>query len=419
MFSTFRHTWTLLFGVVVLFLGSGMLYTMIVIRAGGAGFSTQAIGYMQSAYQLGWLIAALLIPFLIRSVGHIRVFGAVGAVGSAVILMHLVWIDELIWSLERMVMGICTAGLMIVAESWLNDMAENRSRGKVLAVYTILSWGAPVIGVWLLRFGDINGAIFFILASILISLGVVPILITATPTPSTVDTERLNLRKLYKLSPLGVIGTFISGLCHGSFFAVVALFGVAVGLNTEQTSTLSAIALGGGIFLQWPIALLSDRMDRRMVLSATALLGAVAALVFAVRDSQSVIELYIGVACISSMILGFYSQCIAHTNDYLTPQQIVPASGTLVLTYGIGYAIMPSICGLLIGWAVSSFFWINGLLMAALAMVVLYRMWKRPPVEDQEHMIPVATASPYSTVVVAAEQWSEESSDDKMQNDPN
>jgi len=409
MWQTIRQTWTLLFGSSVLFMGTAMLLVLIVLRAREAGFSSQAIGILQSAYQVGWLMAAFLIPVLIRRVGHIRVFGAVGAVGSAMILMHLIYIDEVAWSLERMVMGICTAGLMILSESWLNDMAESRTRGKIIAVYTILSWGTPVFGVWLLRFGDINSALFFILGSILVSLGVLPILITATRSPSFIETERFNIRGLYKITPLGVIGSFISGLCHGAFFASVALFATGVGLDVEQASTITAIALGSGVLFQWPIAAISDRIDRRKVLLATSVLGAVSAFYFALIENPSVWELYIGVACIGTMILGLYSQCIAHANDYLEPQQIVSASSTLVLTYGIGFAVTPSIVGLLLDVSSSSFFWVNGLLMATLAFYVLVRMGQRAPAESQEHMIAIATVSPYTTVMATAEEWTDDS----------
>ena len=89
MLKTFRHTAALLFGITVLTFGMGMLYVLIGVRAREAGFSSEWIGIIQSAYQVGWLVAALIIPSLIQRVGHIRVFAAVAALGSGVILLHL------------------------------------------------------------------------------------------------------------------------------------------------------------------------------------------------------------------------------------------------------------------------------------------------------------------------------------------
>lgn len=408
MIQALKSMWALFFGITVLWFGTGMMFNLLVLRADAEGFSTVEIGFMQTTYQLGWIAAAIFAARMIHHVGHIRVFGAMAAAGSAIILLHLLYINPWVWSIERFFMGICTATLMVVIESWLNDMAENKIRGKVLAVYTILGWGAPVIGVWILRYASTDDAFFFLLASILISITVIPLLLSASRTPSLIEFERIGLKKLFKITPLGVSGAFLSGACHGAFFVSVALYGTVSGYSTSQISTLTAIALAGGIITQWPIAMLSDRMDRRVVLAAVAGLGGLIALLFAFSDTSSITAVYIATACISAMVLGLYSQCISHANDYLTPQQIVPASGTLILVYGTGMAVTPMIVAPLLNLAPNNFFLINAALMLFLSGYVLYRMTRREAVEDQGDTLTVSTVSPYSSVVTAAEEWGED-----------
>ncbi len=405
MLQALKSMWALFFGITILWFGTGMMFNLLVLRADSEGFSTVEIGFMQTAYQLGWIAAAVFAARMIHHVGHIRVFGAMAAAGSAIILLHLLYINPWVWSVERFFMGICTATLMVVIESWLNDMAENKIRGKVLAVYTILGWGAPVIGVWILRYANTDDAFFFILASILISITVIPLLLSASRTPSLIEFERIGLKKLFEITPLGVSGALLSGACHGAFFVSVALYGTVSGYSVEQISTLTAIALAGGIITQWPIAMLSDRMDRRVVLAAVAGIGGLTALFFALSDTSSIMAVYIATACISAMVLGLYSQCISHANDYLTPQQIVPASGTLILVYGTGMAVTPMIVAPLLNLSPNNFFLINAALMLFLSGYVLYRMTRREAVEDQGDTLTVSTVSPYSSVVTAAEEW--------------
>ena len=103
-----------------------------------------------------------------------------------------------------------------------------------------------------------------------------------------------------------------------------------------------------------------------------------------------------------------YSQCISHANDYLTPQQIVPASGTLILVYGSGMAVTPMIVAPLLNLSANNFFLINATLMLLLSGYVLYRMTRREAVEDQGDTLTVSTVSPYSSVVTAAEEWGED-----------
>lgn len=408
LFTTVRHTWAVLLGNTVIWFGTGMLFILVVVRGREAGFSTQSIGLMQSSYQVGWLLAAILIPFLIRHVGHVRVFASVAALGSAVILTHLLYINEYAWIAERLVMGICTAGLMVTTESWLNDMSDNQNRGRTFAMYTIISWGAPVVGIWLLRFGDINSSFFFLLTSVVISVGAIPVLLSASRTPSLIETERFSIMRLYRITPVGVIGTLLAGLCHGGLYASAAIYGVAMELSVAQISSLSAIALVTGVVLQWPIAMISDRIDRRVLLVFSAALASAPALFFSFFGELSIAQIYLAVGAMGAFVLGLYSQCVAHVNDHLKPNQIVSAAGALVLTYGIGYALSPVIIGTLLHYTPRSFFWVNAFFSGVLALFVLYRMSQRQAIEDQGDMIPVSTASPYSTVVSAAEEWSEE-----------
>lgn len=408
MLQTFRQTAALLFGITILTLGMGMLYVLIVVRAREAGFSSQWIGIIQSAYQVGWLVAALIIPSLIHRVGHIRVFGAVAALGSGVILMHLLFIEEISWAVERIFMGICTAGLMIVAESWLNDMSDNKGRGRILAVYTIISWGAPVIGMWLLRFGDISSSFFFLLSSIIISIGVLPILLSASRTPSLINVERFNLRKLYEITPVGVAGTFLTGLCHGAFFAAVAIYATSLGLSVREVTNINALAILIGVLLQWPLGMLSDHYDRRTILIVSAAMTALSAALFGMYASMDVVTIYVAVSCMSAFSLGLYSQCISHANDNLNPTQIVSATGSLVLVYGVGYAITPVISGFLISRSPVYFYWVIGACATLLAAFVMYRSIRKAPPGHQGDLVAMASASPYTSVVIAAEEWSDD-----------
>jgi MFS family permease len=134
---------------------------------------------------------------------------------------------------------------------------------------------------------------------------------------------------------------------------------------------------------------------------------------FSLKPALSITEIYIAMGAMGAFVLGMYSQCVAHVNDHLKPNQIVSAAGALVLTYGIGYAITPVIIGFLLPLSPRSFFWVNSSCAGFLALFVLYRMTRREAIEDQGELIPVSTASPYGTVVSTAEVWSDEARTEK------
>jgi MFS family permease len=144
------------------------------------------------------------------------------------------------------------------------------------------------------------------------------------------------------------VGTLLAGLSHGGLYASASLYGVAINLSVAEISKLSAITLLVGVMLQWPIAIISDRVDRRLLLVITAALATAPAIYFSLRPVLSVTETYVAVGATGAFVLGLYSQCVAHVNDHLKSSQIVSAAGALVLTYGIGYAVTPVIIGFLL-----------------------------------------------------------------------
>ena len=127
--------WSLLFGVALIAVCSGMQGTLLGLRASLENFGVDAIGLIMSAYYAGFLLGARIVPKWVKQVGHIRVFAALATIASAVILVHSAFVDPLIWFLLRALTGFCLSGLFMVSESWMNTITDNDNRGRLLAAY--------------------------------------------------------------------------------------------------------------------------------------------------------------------------------------------------------------------------------------------------------------------------------------------
>ena len=92
-----------------------------------------------SGYFVGYFAGANTIPKLVSKVGHIRVFAAFASMASLSILIHAVFINPFIWTLCRFVTGFSIVSIFIVMESWLNDRANNRTRGAILSAYNAIN----------------------------------------------------------------------------------------------------------------------------------------------------------------------------------------------------------------------------------------------------------------------------------------
>jgi MFS family permease len=390
-------SWALFLGLALIMLGNGLQGSLLGVRASIEGFPVTVTGFVMSAFFAGFLAGSTMVPKLVRRVGHIRVFAALASLASIAVLFHAVFVNPAGWGAMRLVTGFCYAGLYIVAESWLNDRATNQTRGQLLSFYMVIMLAGMGSGQFLLNLADPASFELFVLVSVLVSLALIPILLTAAPAPDFQTPSAVSLRQLYRISPLGVVGTFGTVMAQGGLIGMGAVFATEAGLTIAEISIFMASLLFGGMLLQWPIGRLSDRFDRRRVLTVVTFLAAICALATTVvvgpfAETFPVWVLYTLIGVFGGLNMPMYSLALAHTNDFLEPNQMVAASGSLVLVGGIGASFGPvTLAALMTALGPAGFFWGLGLIHAALGFFALYRMSRRAsmPLDEQGTFVAV------------------------------
>lgn len=404
MISVLLNSWALLLGMLLLMLGNGLHGTLIGVRGEIEQFTTFEMSIVMSAYFVGFLGASRLVPDLIRRVGHVRVFAALGSFISAVLIIFPLFAHPIVWILGRLIIGFCFCGVYIVAESWLNNGASNDNRGKALSLYMIVQMAGIVAGQGLLLVADPGGYVLFMVISILVSISFAPILLSISPTPAFQRTNPMTLRQLYVSSPLGCVGMFLLGGVFSSQFGMAAVFGAVADLRLGQISAFVAAFYVGAMVLQYPIGWFSDRMDRRVLISIVSAMGALAALV-GIFGWFSFPVLLGAAFLIGGMSNPLYSLLIAHTNDFLDYEDMVAASSGLLFINGLGAISGP----LIVGWVMdrfgpSGFFLVIGTLMGGLTIYAFYRMTQRASVAVEDTGVYAAVAPNASPVALKIAQ---------------
>jgi len=387
-------------------LGDGLQGTLLAVRADQEGFSATITGMVMSSFYVGFLLGSITTPKITAGVGHIRVFAALAALASAAILVHAVFVQVPVWIALRFLSGFCFAGLYIVAESWLNDRATNENRGKLLSLYMVVSYLGVGAGQLLLNLAEPAEYLLFILTSVLISVAVVPLLLSAGSPPSFQESVNISLRELFRLSPLGIVSMFMVGLVTATFFALGPVYGQRIGLDVENISYFMAAAVVGTIILQGPVGALSDHFDRRIILTVVTLLAGLSATICVPLSQESGYMLLLSVGLFGGLAFPLYSICIAYTNDHLDPSQMVAASGALVLTSGLGAVLGPIlIASVMDRFGAQSFFWSMGAIHGSMGLYAAYRMTRRAAVPRQKQGHNTATAAhPTSSVIEGIQQ---------------
>jgi MFS family permease len=394
--------------------GNGMQGTLLGIRGGIEQFSTFEMSIVMSSYFVGFLGGSRMAPGMIRRVGHVRVFAALASMISAVMIIYPTFPTILVWSLGRVLIGFCFSAVYVTAESWLNNAATNENRGQALSLYMIVQTLGIVLAQALLLTADPSGFVLFVIPSVLVSIAVTPILLSISPTPAFETTKPMSLMQLMRFSPLGCVGMFLLGGVFSAQFGMASVYGAVAGLSVAQISIFVAMFFIGSVVLQYPIGWVSDRMDRRLLIVITALIGGAGSILGMLMGHV------FGVLLVSAFVVGgmsnpLYSLLIAHTNDFLQREDMAAASGGMIFINGLGAILGPIITGWMMGTTLGpgGFYLFTAVLFFILAAYGGYRATQRPsvPKEDTGNYVPIY-ASATSVAVDAAREFAYEGAQD-------
>ncbi len=342
MRKTLAPVAALLISVSILLTGQGLQGTLLPVRASLESFPTLAIGAMGAAYFVGFTLGCLKGGDFVRRVGHVRVFLAMSALASASPLIHALVVEPIAWSLLRLVTGFCFAVLYVVIESWLNESSTNETRGIVFSTYAMITLTVLAIGQMLTVLFDPVDFELFIIASVLVSVGAVPIALSTSPSPEQPHSTSVDMRRVFEVSPSGTLGCLVAGLALGSFWSLVPVYTGSVSGNTSLAAWFMTSGVVGGALTQWPIGLLSDRFSRRATLIAVTIGGSLVGLLLGFAGSSlSFVGLNLLAALWGALVFPQYTVSVAYANDHADPHEYVTVSSSLLLMYGIGATIGP------------------------------------------------------------------------------
>lgn len=342
MFAFVRTVFTPLLSLFIFVLGTGLFGTLLVLRMHNEGASSFAIGSMTSAYYFGLVLGSFRIERLINRIGHIRTFSAFASGLAVIYLLHGMFYSVPFWFALRLIGGFATAGLFVTIESWLLVSGGPDVRGQILSLYMISFYLAQALSQYMLNLSSPNTLLIFAIAAMMSSLSVIPLAMTKTVQPALTETSVLSFRKLFKVTPSGVLGCLCCGLIMSGIYGLFPLFVMEKSGTTERVAILMSIVIFGGMALQYPLGKLSDVIERRTVLIGISLAT--------IATSFAILEFYNGNLLSLSLIFLFggltfalYPVSISHACDSLEAKDIVAGTQGLLLAYSIGAMTGPII----------------------------------------------------------------------------
>ncbi|GAK68840.1 putative major facilitator superfamily transporter [Agrobacterium rubi TR3 = NBRC 13261] len=385
----------LLSSTLFLFLGNGLQGLLLPVRGSAEGYSNEVLGFLGTSWAAGFVVGCFVAPAIVRRAGHIRAFGSFVALICLTILLTGLFIDDVSWVALRALTGFCTAGTSMIIESWLNERATNESRGAIFSLYIAITLFGVVAGQLVVPFGNVNTTTLFMVCAIIYCVAIMPAMLSKAESPQPLKKVKLDLPALYRNSPVSFVGILLIGIANGAYGTLGAVFGARAGLDPTTIAIMVSVTIFIGALAQFPAGKLSDRIDRRYVLAGLSGVAALAGLAVTLIQPGHVYVLIGMIAVYGATANAPYPIAVAHANDYASSEDFVKVSGGLLLLYGIGTIIGPTLGGpIMTSFGPYALFWVTA---ASHLLITAYAMFR----SRQRAALPTEEKDNFSTTAMA------------------
>ncbi len=344
--------------------GTGILAALVPMRLAQQGFAASVVGSVSAGFSLGFLAGCLFAPFTISAIGPR--YAIIGLAGINAAAAAVLWLSDypLIWAISRTVAGFATASLFVLIEAWFAAESTQQNRGAVFGLYMVVNRLTFTAGQALLAIVDRP----------------VPSLWIRRQPPPVNRGQRPDLLDLPRLAPAAAAGCLFHGLVTTAGPALFPVYGLQHGLSISEVAMALAAMQFGGLLLQLPLALLSDRVERRTVMAGVTLATGVLSLPFLFAAAIPLPALLVLIALWGGTPAVLYSVAAAHANDLAGDSRRIAWTSSLLLIWGIGAATGPLAASILMDWLGSpSLFAFAAAISFATTLFLLWRKVVRVP----------------------------------------
>jgi MFS family permease len=305
--------------------------------------TTRAIGLNGSMMAVGTLVITPLIPRVLAHINVMRFLYLCLSLTIVLFLLMKVWATYEAWLVLRFVMGGAVASLFVVSETWINMVASDVNRGRILGLYAACLSAGFGTGPLLIEFTGIDGWTPFLAGAGLILLAIVVLRTSKATPPDLGQSKGGSVFRFLRASPVAILAGLLYGALETGVFGLMPIFGVRIGL-TEATAAqmLTAIALGNVIF-QFPIGWMADRFDPRIVLGLCAFTGVLGGLSLATLSGS--VSIWPILIIWGGTITGLYTVGLTILGRKYKGLSLAGANAAIVSAYGMGALAGPTMLG--------------------------------------------------------------------------
>lgn len=322
----------------------GMAIPVLSLLMERQAASTSLIALMGAMFALAAVMVTPLVPALLARLGTYKYMVICVIIECIGMILLPITGNYWLWFPIRFMMGAAGVGLFTVAEIWLNEIADDKSRGRYMGIFnTVLSLGFA-LGPLMIMFIGVDQWSPFIVGTVIMAAALFPLAKAQDLAPSFAKMDNVRFSAFLFIAPAATFAALAYGAIETGVFALLPLYGVRNALSEATAAMLLAWVGFGNVLLQYPIGWLADQLDRRLVLIGCAFFGVLGALSLPLVIDIPYL-LYPSLIIWGGAIVGMYTVGLVLLGQRFKGSDLAAANSAFVFMFGIGALLGPLASG--------------------------------------------------------------------------
>lgn len=352
----------------------GLTYPLLSFVLEGAGYDETAIGFNAAMTPIGVLVASPLYPRIIRRFGAWQIAIACLAISAA--LIFLMGLTEIYaaFLILRFLLGIVDVGVYIVSETWINQLAQPRSRGRTIGLYATSLAAGFGAGPLILSVTGVEGFLPFAIGAGFCLAAILVVLLVRTATPDFSEEEAASSWSFFKLAPALLAAIAAYAFWESALLSLFPIYGLEYGLEVRFVTLALSVCILGNTFLQVPLGWAADVTSRRGIMILCACLGAIGVIIlpYVVNVPLLLLSTLFVWGAVAG---GLYTMAMTELGDRFSGSELVAGNAAFAIAFGIGGIVGGPITGITMDFVgTSGFSWA---LAANFVLFAAFAFWRR------------------------------------------
>jgi len=320
-------------------------YVYVDLSLNRLGVPASLIGLNAAMPAVGWLIATPLMPWALRRVPPRHLLSGLLAIAALALVAFPLTSDLTVWMVARFLFGGGCGMVFRLIEYWINAASPQDHRARNVGLYSSAFGAGAVLATGVFPLVGVEGWAPVLMILGLLAAGALVLRLCPGAPPPIDRLPRRPSPVVAGPAMIAFIGILVFGLFEAVPYTLFPVYAVRSGLTEDVAIWTVTAFLGGVVLFQVPIGMMADRLGKRAVLMACALIAlAVSTVVPLAVTAPS------GLLCLlvlwGGMAGAFYTISLALLADLFEGPELAGANAVFGTLYAAGSLVGAPVFGL-------------------------------------------------------------------------